>query len=188
MKLLLRRDITKVGLAGDVVDVKEGYARNYLIPQHLGVEPTKANLKMVEADKKRAEEERKVRRAKLEEQATKMREVEVTIAAACNPEGHLYGSVGPREIAAALRDLGHDVETKQVQLREPIKRLDTLSVPVKFSDELSVDVKVWVVRETGGGELEEPAAAPAQEAKPDERKDAGPRYYGGGVDALDPDL
>ena len=85
MKLLLRRDITKVGLAGDVVDVREGYARNYLIPQHLGVEPTKANLKMVEEDKKRAEAERKIRRAKLEEQVAKMREVEVTIAAACNP-------------------------------------------------------------------------------------------------------
>ena len=189
MKLLLRRDIPKVGLAGDVVDVKQGYARNYLIPQHLAVEPTKANLRMVEEDKKRAEEERRIRRAKLEEQVAKMREVEVTIAAACNPEGHLYGSVGPREIAAALRDMGHDVETKQVQLREPIKRLDTLAVPVRFGDDdLTVEVKVWVVRETGSGELEEPAA-PEQEAKPDESsRDAGPRYYGGGVDALDPDL
>lgn len=186
MKLLLRRDITKVGLAGDVVDVKEGYARNYLIPQHLAVEPTKANLKMVEEDKKRAEQERRVRRAQLEAQASRLREVEVTIAAACNPEGHLYGSVGPREIAAALRDAGHDVETKQVQMREPIKRLDTLSVPVKFSDDLSVEVKVWIVRETGAGEIEEPAKP--QEAKPDERRDAGPRFYGGGVDALDTDL
>ena len=189
MKLLLRRDISKVGLAGDVVDVKEGYARNYLIPQHLGVEPTKANLKMVEADKKQAEEERKIRRAKLEEQVAKMSNVEVTISAACNVEGHLYGSVGPREIAAALRDLGHDVETKQVQLREPIKRLDTLSVPVKFGDDLTVEVKVWIVRETGSGELEEPAQPQKQEAKPDEpRREAGPRFYGGGVDALDTDL
>ncbi len=188
MKLLLRRDIAKVGLAGDVVDVKEGYARNYLIPQHLGVEPTKANLKMVEEDKKRAEEERRVRRARLEEQVARMREVEVTISAACNVEGHLYGSVGPREIAAALRDLGHDVETKQVQLREPIKRIDTLTVPVKFGDDLSVDVKVWVVRETGSGELEEPSEQ-KQEAKADEpRREEGPRFYGGGVDALDTDL
>jgi large subunit ribosomal protein L9 len=188
MKLLLRRDISKVGLAGDVVDVKEGYARNYLIPHHLGVEPTKANLKLVEEDKKRAEEERKVRRAQLEQQVAKMQNVEVSIAAACNLEGHLYGSVGPREIASALRDLGHDVETKQVQLREPIKRLDTLTVPVRFGDDMTVEVKVWVVRETGAGELEEPAAKP-QEAKSDEpRRDAKPRFYGGGVDALDPDL
>src|SRR5688572_2909997 len=156
MKLLLRRDIPKVGLAGDVVDVKEGYARNYLIPYHLGVEPTSANMKVVEQDKRQAEEQRKHVRATLEAQASRLRDVEVTIAAACNTEGHLYGSVGPREIAAALRDEGHSVETKQVQLREPIRRLDTVMVPVKFADDLTVEVKVWIVRETGSGELEEP--------------------------------
>ena len=65
MKLLLRRDIADVGLAGDVVEVKEGYARNYLIPQHLAVEPTKANMKAIEVDKRQAEEERKQRRVAL---------------------------------------------------------------------------------------------------------------------------
>ncbi len=186
MKLLLRRDIPKVGLAGDVVEVKEGYARNYLIPQHLAVEPTKANMKMVEEDKRKAEEERKLRRVALERQAEKLREAEVTIAAACNLEGHLYGSVGPREIAAALRDLGHDVEAKQVQLREPIKRLDTLTVPVRFTDDLTVEVKVWVVRETGSGELEE-EPKPEQPQTPASRE-AGRYEYGAGVDALTTDL
>ena len=186
MKLLLRRDISKVGLAGDVVEVKEGYARNYLIPHHLGVEPTAANMKVVEQDKRNAEEERKQRRVAIEQQATRLRNVEVTISAVCNPDGHLYGSVGPREIAAALRDEGHDVETKQVQLREPIRRLDTIMVPVKFADDLTVEVKVWVVRETGSGELEEPEKE--QTPRESARKEADRYDYGTGVDALDPDL
>jgi large subunit ribosomal protein L9 len=187
MKLLLRRDITKVGLAGDVVDVKEGYARNYLIPNHLAVEPTKANLKMVEEDKRQAEEQRKRIRVALEAQASKLRDVEVTIAAACNLEGHLYGSVGPREIAAALRDQGHDVETKQVQLRESIRHLDTLAVPVRFADDLMVEVKVWVVRETGSGELEE--AEDKAKKQPEQQPSREARFeYGAGVDALTTDL
>lgn len=187
MKLLLRRDITKVGLAGEVVEVKEGYARNYLIPHHFGVEPTAANMKMVEQDKRVAEEERKLRRAALEQQVSKLREVEVTISAACNPEGHLYGSVGPREIAAALRDQGHEVEAKQVQLREPIKHLDSIMVPVRFADDLAVEVKVWIVRETGSGELEEPEPR-KEEPQPQQRREADRYGYGGGVDALSTDL
>jgi len=155
MKLLLRRDIPNVGLAGDVVEVKEGYARNYLIPYHLGVLPTTANMKAIEEDKKRAEEERRLRRSALEKQAERMRDIEVTIASACNPEGRLYGSVGPREIAAALRDEGHDVEAKQVQLREPLRQIDNITVPVMFAEDLVVEVKVWIVRESGSGEIEE---------------------------------
>lgn len=185
MKLLLRRDVSKLGLAGDVVDVKEGYARNCLIPQRLGVLPTEANMKRIEEDRRLAELSRAKVREALEAQATRLRNVEVTIAATCNEEGHLYGSVGPREIAAALRDEGHNVETKQVQLHEPIKRLDTVAVPVLFADDLTVDVKVWVVREEASGlEEEEPAEAPQHDAG----KEAGDYGRGTGVDALDHDL
>jgi large subunit ribosomal protein L9 len=191
MKLLLRRDIPKVGLAGDVVEVTEGYARNYLLPQRLGVLPTQANMKAIEEDKRRAEEERKQRRVELETQAGKMRDVEVTISAACNEEGHLYGSVGPREIAAALRDEGHAVEPKQVQLHEPIRRLDTITVPVVFADDLRVEVKVWVVRETAADEAEQEAAE-AERAKyrerNRERKEADGYAYGAGIDAIETDL
>lgn len=174
MKLLLRRDISKVGLAGDVVDVKDGYARNYLIPQHLAVEPTKANMRKIEEDKRLAEEERRRHRSALEQRAARLRDVEVTISSACNPEGHLYGSVGPREIAAALRDEGHDVEPKQVHLHAPIRQLDTVTVPVIFGDDISVDVKVWVVRETHSGveeigeSFDEREADAGKEAGPDE--------------------
>lgn len=185
MKLLLRRDIAKVGLAGDVIEVSEGYARNYLIPNHLAVEPTKANMKRIEEDKRLAEEERRCRRAAIEEMAGRMSNIEVTIAAACNKDGHLYGSVGPREIAAALRDEGHDVEVKQVQLREPIRQLDTVMVPVMLADDIKVEVKVWVVRETGSivEEDEEEQRRPEKHSR-----EAHPYDRGTGVDALDLDL
>ena len=189
MKLLLRRDIPKLGLAGDIVDVKEGYARNYLVPHALGVLPTKANLKAIEEDKKQAEAQRAQRRADLERRAQRLADVEVTIAAACNPEGHLYGSVGPREIASALRDEGHDVDTKQVQLREAIRQLDSVAVPVLFADDLQVDVKVWIVREAGSELEEEPREPAPPEREPrDHGKEAGGYGYGTGVDALDPNL
>ncbi|HOA72713.1 MAG TPA: 50S ribosomal protein L9 [Phycisphaerae bacterium] len=191
MKLLLRRDIPKVGLAGDVVEVTEGYARNYLLPQHLAVLPTQANMKAIEEDKRLAEEERKQRRLQLESQAARMRDVEVTIAAACNEDGHLYGSVGPREIAAALRDEGHQVDPKQVQLHEPIRRLDSLTVPVVFADDLRVEVKVWVVRETAADEAEEEEARKErerEEAREKRRREAEQYGYGAGVDALETDL
>lgn len=185
MKLLLRRDVSKLGLAGDVVDVKEGYARNYLIPQQLAVLPTQANMKRIEEDKRLAAMQRAKVREALEAEAARMRDVEVTIAATCNAEGHLYGSVGPREIAAALRDEGHSVETKQVQLHEPIKRLDTVTVPVAFADDLTVEVKVWVVREEAGRFEDEER----EEVAPDDAgKEAGDHGHSSGVDALDPDL
>ena len=186
MKLLLRRDIAKVGLAGDIIDVSEGYARNYLIPNHLAVEPTKANMKRIEEDKRLAEEERRQRRVAIEEMAGRMSNVEVTIAAACNREGHLYGSVGPREIAAALRDEGHVVDAKQVQLREPLRQLDTVVVPVVLADDIKVDVKVWIVRETGSIVEEEEE----QDRRRSEKsgREARPYDQGTGVDALDLDL
>jgi len=185
MKLLLRRDVAKVGLAGDMVEVKEGYARNYLIPQNLGVEPTPANMKKIEEDRRRAEDERRRQRAALEQRAARLREVEVTISAACNPEGHLYGSVGPREIATALRDEGHEVEPKQVRLHEPIRQLDTITVPVVFGDDLTVDVKVWVVRETGSGIEEVPEAQDTSEE--DASREAGNHERRTGIGTLEND-
>lgn len=189
MKLLLRRDIANVGLAGEVVEVKEGYARNYLIPHHLGVLPTSANMKAIEEDKKLAEQERRLRRQSLERQAEKLHNVELTIASACNPEGKLYGSVGPREIAAALRDEGHDVETKQVHLREPIRHIDNVVVPVVFADDLKVEVKVWIVRESGSGELEEEQSTEqAQNFDHQDRRGGRSHEFRSDIDAIETDL
>lgn len=154
MKLLLRRDIPRLGLVGEVVDVSAGYARNYLIPNRLAVEPTDANMKEIEEDRKRAEAERKARRQAMEHAAARLSNVEVMIHAAANVEGHLYGSVGPREIAAALRDEGHDVETANVELHESIRQLGSRTVSVVFADEIRAEVKVWVVQEKAAAGLD----------------------------------
>jgi large subunit ribosomal protein L9 len=171
MRLLLKRDIQSLGVVGDIVEVSAGYARNYLIPHHLGVEPTKANMKEIEEAKRLAAEERLRLRQQLEAEADRLKNVEVTIAAAANPQGHLYGSVGPREVAAALRDEGYAVEPGQVQLHEPIKQLDNVVVPIRFGEELETEVKVWVVREKDSGDLEDEEEAPAEPA--DEKETPG---------------
>ena len=158
MKLLLRKDIENLGLCGDVVDVNSGYARNYLLPHHLALEPTKANLKAIEEDKKIAAAAREQRRKMLVETCKRVEGAEVTISAACTPEGHLYGSVGPREISSALLTEGHSVHPDQIKMTVNLKEVGTYQVPVVFADEIRTEVKVWVVREKTLGEEEEEAA------------------------------
>jgi large subunit ribosomal protein L9 len=155
MKLLLKRDIPRLGIVGDVVDVSAGYARNYLLPQDLATQPTDANMRALADARRQAEERRRKLREQLQAVADAIADVEVTIEAAANEEGVLYGSVGPREVAAALRDLGHDVNASHVQLREPIKHLDNVMVPVVLSENISTQVKVWVVRSKAALEDEE---------------------------------
>lgn len=154
MKLVLRKDIDKLGLCGDIVDVATGYARNYLIPHHLALVPTRDNLKRIEEDKKIAAAERERIRAMLQATADRLTGAEVTISAACTPDGHLYGSVGPREIAHALMDEGHSVHADQVKMSHNIKEVGAVEVPVVLADDIRSTVKVWVVAEKRAGEFE----------------------------------
>jgi large subunit ribosomal protein L9 len=154
MKLLLRKDIPKLGLCGDVVEVSAGYARNYLLPHHLALEPTPANLKAIEKDKVIAAQERERVAAVLKATAARLTGVEVTIASACTPDGHLYGSVGPREISHALMDEGHSVHPDQIKMSHNIKEVGTTEVDVVLADEIRTKIKVWVVAEKRAGELE----------------------------------
>ena len=162
MRLLLLKDIRKLGNLGDIVEVKAGYARNYLIPQRMATDPTEENIKAIEQAKKHAAAERAARLKVFTDLAEKMTDVQVTIEAAANPEGTLYGSVGRKEIADALHALGFAVRPEHIELEPPIRTLDNRTVTVRFTDELSTDVKVWVVKE-GGAEhaehAEEPGAA-----------------------------
>lgn len=172
-KLLLRRDVPKLGHVGDVVEVNDGYARNYLLPHHLAMEPTQANLKAIEEEKQKAAAVRMEHRKALEKRADSLEGVEVTIAAAANEEGHLYGSVGPREISAALRDEGHQVDTSEIQLHDPIRQLDSVMVPIVLADDLRTEVKVWVVREKASGDLD---VDEAEQDKDDEASDTEDDY------------
>ena len=146
MKLLLTKDIGHLGIVGDVVEVSAGYARNCLLPQGLATQATRDNIRALAEERKQAEERRRLAHEELGRRAQRLHDVEVTIAAVANEEGVLYGSVGPREIAAALREEGHDIEAPNVQLHEPIRRLDNVTVAVKFAEDIQAEVKVWVVR------------------------------------------
>ncbi|MCH7813681.1 MAG: 50S ribosomal protein L9 [Planctomycetes bacterium] len=152
MKLLLRKDIAKLGIIGDVVNVADGYGRNYLLPQNLATQPTDANMRALSEERKQAEQRRRERREAQEAAAARLREVEVTIAAVANEEGVLYGSVGPREIAAALREEGHEIDTASINLHTPIRRLDNIVVEVTLGEDIRAEVKVWVVRSKGSPE------------------------------------
>jgi len=146
MKLLLKKDVSHLGIVGDVVEVALGYGRNFLLPHGLATEPTESNMRALADERKRSEERRRLLREALVQRAERLQDVEVTIAAAANEEGVLYGSVGPREIAAAVRDEGHDVDAPNVDLHESIRRLDNITVGVKFADDIRTTVKVWIVR------------------------------------------
>jgi len=154
MKLLLRKDIPSLGLCGDVVEVSTGYARNYLLPHHLALAPSKANLRIIEEDKKHAAAERERRHAFLRAMCERLAAAEVTISAACNPEGHLYGSVGPREISHALMEEGHSVHADQIKMSVNIKQVGSQEVPIVLADDISTTIKVWVVAEKAAGSLE----------------------------------
>ena len=157
MKLLLCKNIEKLGIVGDIVEVAAGYGRNYLLPSGLATEPTEANIRALADARKVAELERERQREELVAFAEKLNDVEVTIRARANEVGHLYGSVGAREIVAALEEDGHYIKAEQVLLEHPIKQLDNTEVQVRLADDLTSMIKVWVVREKTG-DMEEQEA------------------------------
>jgi len=162
MQLLLLKDVRKLGHVGDIVEVKTGYARNYLIPQLLAAEPTDENIQAIEQEKKRAAAQRAKRLREFKTLAEQMAETAITIEAAANPEGTLYGSVGSKEIAAAIQAQGYPVLAEQVLLDAPIRTLDNRVVTIEFTEEVSTQIKLWVVR-AGATEDDESSAEPEPE-------------------------
>lgn len=174
MQLLLLKDVHKLGHVGDIVEVKTGHARNYLIPRLLATLPTEENIRAIEQEKKWAAAERAKRLKEFEGLAEQMAEVTVTIEAAANPEGTLYGSVGRSDIAEALQALGYPVQPEQVALDAPIRTLDNRVVTLEFTEEIAAQIKLWVVRAgaTEDDELStEPGAAAESAFEPESEDD-----------------
>ena len=143
-KILLNESVRHVGRVGDVVEVAPGYARNYLIPKGLAVEPTKGNLKKVEVRKAEIEKQERELRAKHEAAIAKLQGVEVTLERRANEQGGLFGSVGASDIAHALQQLGYAVEASEINLANKLDQIEKYTVEVKFADDLATDIKVWV--------------------------------------------
>ena len=158
MKVLLTDTIEKVGMVGEVVEVREGFARNYLLPRNLAIEPTEGNIKRLEAARKEYEAKLKLIREQKEKLIQTLTGVEITVIRSSNDEGHLFGSVTRRDIAEELQKLGHSVQHDDVRLDEPLRRIDTYTVPIQLAPDLKTAVKIWVVRDK--------AATPAEPTAP----------------------
>lgn len=147
MKVLLCEDIEKLGWLGDVVEVNMGYARNYLLPQGLAKVATKDSIRAIADEKIKRSEQRIEDSKRLTNAAKAVEGAEAVVAAKANEQGHLFGSVTERQIAANLREQGFEVADEIVQLPEHIKEIGTHSVTLKFSDDSTVTVNVVVVPE-----------------------------------------
>ena len=172
MKVLLKQTISKLGKIGDVVDVKPGYARNYLLPQDLATQPTEANVRAIESAKQAYLEELAKQRSEIEAQAAVVNGKEVTIAARANEEGHLYGSIGPAQIAAALANEGVFIDSEHIVLDAPIRQLDKYELQIRFAEGISAGISVWVVPTHEESDESGPAETSDQDAPANEADEA----------------
>jgi large subunit ribosomal protein L9 len=159
LELLLIQDIDHLGKQGDVVSVRPGYAKNYLLPNGLATIATDHHKRMVEKHRSKLQEIQKARMAGLRTLAEELAQQSVTIEANSNDEGHLYGSVGPQEIINALKKLEFTITADQVRLKGPLKELGLYTVKIHLGHEIESDLKVWVVPKT---DEDRPAEKPAE--------------------------
>ncbi|MGB9689180.1 50S ribosomal protein L9 [Thermogutta sp.] len=153
VQLLLVQNVEHLGKAGDVVEVKRGYAVNYLIPQGLATIATEHHKRMVEKHKARLLEIERARISSLRQLAENISQMSISIEANANEEGHLYGSVGPNEISKALKAQNVNVSPDQVRLQGPLKELGLYTVRIHLGHDIEADLKVWVVPTVGDTQL-----------------------------------
>ena len=176
ISLLLTENVDNLGIVGDVVDVRPGYARNFLLPRNLATTPTKGAIKALASRRAEVEKEMKKLRAEREAIFEKLKEHELTMMRSANDQGILYGGVSQHEIAEALRADGFAIDDRAVRIGEQIKRLDSYHIPIALDADLKCEIKLWVVsdkprEDLDGEEGEAEAAAPeAAEAEAKPRK------------------
>ncbi|HYP97936.1 MAG TPA: 50S ribosomal protein L9 [Polyangiaceae bacterium] len=146
MHVLLQADVDNLGTGGEVVKVRPGFARNYLLPRGLAVPATTSNLARVEELKKAAAARKSEETAAAQELAKKLEGSSVKIARSFGEEGKMYGSVTSKDIAEAFEKNGLSFDRKNIQLAEPLKTLGTFDVPVKLHSTVSINLKVEVVK------------------------------------------
>ncbi len=157
MKVLLCEDIRPLGWLGDVVDVRDGYARNYLLPQGLAKVATEANIRAIAEEKAQRAEQRLKERKRLERAAEAVDGAEAVLAARANEQGVLFGSIAERQIASNLREQGFEVADEVVKLPEHIKHVGTHDVQLRFAEDVTASVRVVVVPEQAEGDEESAA-------------------------------
>jgi len=147
MEIILRQGVENLGKPGDVVNVKAGYARNYLLPHGLAYEATPRNLKRIQQERDRLEAAENERRAGAQGIAEKLEQVSLTFSARVGEEGKLFGSVTATDIAQQLESQGFHIEKRQIDLHEPIKALGVYRVPVRLHADVKPEIRVWVIKQ-----------------------------------------
>ncbi len=157
VKLLLTENVDNLGIVGDVVSVRLGYARNYLLPRGFATTPSDELINELAERRKQAEADLAELRKQRQALISKIDGLEMTLTRACNDQGQLYGSVTQQDIAAALTELGYPVKAREVRLAYTIKRVDKFDVTVKFDSDLEAHINLWVEadRELDGDERDE---------------------------------
>lgn len=146
MKVILREDVDKLGRMGDLVNVADGYARNFLLPRNMAALATTKNIKSLEHEKRVIADRIKKEKTAAEEEAKKISAVSVSIPVQVGEEGKLFGSVTSKDIADAIAAQGFEIDKRRVQLEKPIKEVGTFMVPVKVHHDVTAQVKVEVIK------------------------------------------
>jgi large subunit ribosomal protein L9 len=160
-KILLREDIDDLGARGEIVRVRAGYARNYLLPRKLAVEATTSNVKQIEQERAALLKREAKERSTAESQAEQLRALVLTFERKAGEQGALYGSVTSMDLADALKERGYEIDRHRIHLREPIKRLGEFNVPLRLHRDVTIDLQVNVLPE---GEMIVGHMTPEQEA------------------------
>lgn len=147
MKIILREVVDRLGERGDIVTVKDGYARNFLIPHGLALRATPGNMRTFEEEKRQlGVRENKTRRL-ADQLAKKLTSVSITATVAVGDEDRVFGSVTAQNISQLLKEKGFELDKKRILLEEPIKALGVYTIPIKLHHDVQGKVKVWVVKE-----------------------------------------
>ncbi len=183
MEIILLERIEKLGTIGDVVNVKDGYARNFLLPPKKALRANDANRQVFEANRERLEKENAERRGEAETEGQKVDGAEVVLIRASSNSGQLYGSVNVRDIAQALEEQGFKVDKRQVIMGSPIKALGVHEVTIALHPEVRVTVKANVARSDDEAELQRQGVDVMAQAFEDDRAEGE-----GFVEPIDPTL
>src|SRR5215467_3868443 len=176
-QVLLREDIDNLGARGEIVRVKSGYARNYLLPRNLAVEATANNVRQIEGEKAALAKREAKERSTAELQASHLQKLTLKFERKVGEAGVLYGSVTSMDIAHAMKEQGYEIDRRKIVLREPIKRFGNYTVPVRLHRDVTVELPVQVLGE-GGVEVDvealqaEAAKASGQESSAPKAKES----------------
>ena len=147
MKIILREDYNPLGKIGDIVTVKDGYARNFLIPKNIAVPAIPRNVKLLEEERKLLQHRQNRDKRKAEAVAKELGKVSLTATVSVGEEDKVFGSVTAQTIADLLKEKGYDIDKRKIQLDEPIKALGVYNVSIKLHPEVNAEIRLWVVKE-----------------------------------------